>query len=82
MGGALQVTDRAVASVIPGFKRLLALDISQVDLEDEGLCAIAENCRLLQGLNVSQCSRLTDRSVMAIAENCHNLRRVCRIRVG
>ena len=76
MGGAVQINDRAIAEVIPKFKRLLALDISQVDLGDDGLCAVAETCRLLQGLNVSQCSRLTDRSVMVVAENCHNLRRV------
>lgn len=76
MGGALQITDRAVAQVIPKFQKLLALDISQVDLEDEGLSAVAMNCRLLQGLNVSHCSRLTDQSIMTIATNCHNLRRV------
>lgn len=76
MGGAVQINDRAIAEVIPKFKKLLALDISQVDLGDDGLCAVAEICRLLQGLNVSQCSRLTDRSIMAVADNCHNLRRV------
>ena len=77
MGGAVQITDPVISDVIPRFQRLLALDISQLDLGDDGLCAVAESCRLLQGLNVSQCSRLTDRSIMLVAENCHNLRRVC-----
>lgn len=76
MGGAVHINDPAVGDVIPRFKRLLALDLSQVDLGDDGLCAVAESCRLLQGLNVSQCSRLTDISIQAVAENCHNLRRV------
>jgi F-box and leucine-rich repeat protein GRR1 len=76
MGGAIHLNDAAVGDVIPNFKRLLALDLSQVDLGDGGLCAIAESCRLLQGLNVSQCARLTDISIQAVAENCHNLRRV------
>ena len=76
MGGAIQINDSAVGDVIPRFQRLLALDLSQVDLGDDGLCAIAESCRLLQGLNVSHCSRLTDISIQAVAENCHNLRRV------
>lgn len=76
MGGAVQITDPIIADVIPRFKKLLALDISSIELGDDGLCAVAENCRLLQGLNVSQCSRLTDRSIMVVAENCHNLRRV------
>jgi F-box and leucine-rich repeat protein GRR1 len=76
MAGAVQITDPVVADVVPKFKRLLALDISSIELGDEGLCAVAENCRELQGLNVSQCSRLTDRSLMAVAENCHKLRRV------
>lgn len=76
MGGAFQIADSVISDVIPKFKRLLALDISQIGLGDEGLCAIAESCRLLQGLNVSQCGRLTDQSIMLVAENCHNLRRV------
>ena len=76
MGGAVQITDPVIADVIPKFKRLLALDVSGIELGDDGLCAVAENCRLLQGLNVSQCSRLTDRSIMIVAEKCHNLRRV------
>ena len=79
MGGAVQITDSIVVDVIPNFKRLLALDISHVDLGDEGLSAIANNCRLLQGLNVSQCPRLTDQSIMVVAENCHSLRRVRRV---
>jgi hypothetical protein len=76
MGGAVQITDQVIAEVIPKFKRLLALDVSQVDLTDSGLCAIAEGCRLLQGLNVSRCPQLTDHSILMVAENCHNLRRV------
>jgi F-box and leucine-rich repeat protein GRR1 len=76
MGGAVQVTSDAVAEVIPNFKKLLALDISQVDLNDFALCAVAQSCRLLQGLNVSQCTQLTDASITVLAENCHNLRRV------
>ena len=76
MGGAIHVTDVVVESVIPRFKKLLALDISQVDLRDGGLSAIAQSCLLLQGLNVSQCSQITDESLMVVAENCHNLRRV------
>jgi F-box-like len=76
MGGAFLISDSAVRAIVPGFKKLLALDLSLVDLVDDGLCAVAESCRLLQGLNVSQCSRLTDKSVQAIADNCHNLRRV------
>jgi F-box and leucine-rich repeat protein GRR1 len=79
MGGAVEITDPVIADVIPRFKKLLALDISSIELGDDGLCAVAENCRLLQGLNVSQCSRLTDRSIMVVAENCHSLRRVCLI---
>lgn len=81
MGGAFLINDSAVEAVIPGFKRLLALDLSLVDLGDDGLCAVAESCRLLQGLNVSQCSRLTDKSIQAVAENCHNLRRVLSLLV-
>ena len=76
MGGALHITNPVMTDVIPRFKRLLALDVSQLELGDDGLRAIAESCRLLQGLNVSQCSRLTDRSIMLVAENCHSLRRV------
>lgn len=78
MGGAINVTDSVVESVIPKFKKLLALDISQVDLRDGGLGAIAQSCLLLQGLNVSHCSQITDESLMIVAENCHNLRRVLR----
>jgi F-box-like len=76
MGGAKQVPDPVIARIIPKFQRLLALDINKLDLGDEGLCAVAESCRLLQGLNISHCTRVTDRSVMVVAENCHNLRRV------
>jgi len=76
MGGAIQINDDAVTDVIPNFKRLLALDISGADLGDQGLCAIADGCRLLQGLNVSHCTRLTDKSIGMVAENCPGLRRV------
>src|ERR1700737_1131028 len=37
MGGAQQITDISVMGVIPGLKRLLALDISQLDIGDDGL---------------------------------------------
>jgi F-box-like len=76
MGGAIQVTDDAIADVIPNFKRLLALDITGIDLEDVGLSAIAEGCRVMQGLNISNCTRVTDKSITAIAQHCNSLRRV------
>jgi hypothetical protein len=76
MGGAIQLNNMVIANMIPRFERLLALDLSQIDLEDDGLCAIAATCFLLQGLNVSHCYRLTDISVMDVATNCHALRRV------
>ena len=76
MGGAFQVSNMVIANMIPRFERLLALDLSHIDLEDDGLCAIAASCVELQGLNVSHCFRLTDISVMDVATNCHALRRV------
>ena len=76
MGGATHITDSAIQAVVPNFKRLLALDVSQTDLGDEGLCAVAEACKLMQGLNVSLCPKLTNLSITAIAENCPDLRRV------
>jgi hypothetical protein len=76
MGGAFQLSNMVIANMIPRFERLLALDLSQMDLEDDGLSAIAASCVVLQGLNLSQCFRLTDISVMDVATNCHALRRV------
>lgn len=76
MGGAIQIEDAVIESVVPKFRKLLALDISQTGLGDNALGAIAQNCQLLQGLNVSHCTRITNRSVMVVAKNCRALRRV------
>jgi F-box and leucine-rich repeat protein GRR1 len=77
MVGAVQMTNEVLKEVVPKFTKLLALDLSQVsELKDDGLCAIAKSCTLLQGLNVSGCRLLTDTSIRAVAENGINLRRV------
>lgn len=43
---------------------------------DHTLKAISENCGRLQGLNITDCSKVTDDSLVAVAENCHFLKRV------
>ena len=53
--------------------KLLLIDLSDCPLLDKGLIAVAECCKLLRFLNLTNCSNITDPAVMAIAQNCHHL---------
>ena len=42
-------------------------------LQDEGMMEIAEQCRKLRYLCISNCSHLTDQTIITLANNCTNL---------
>ncbi|EDO04755.1 hypothetical protein SS1G_07238 [Sclerotinia sclerotiorum 1980 UF-70] len=77
-----------LTGLITDNSHLLALDISGVkQITDTSMFTLAEHCRRLQGLNISQCvgitsesmlklnecEQLDDRAIMAFAENCRNI---------
>ena len=43
------------------------------DVADVGIMAVAEHCKQLQRLNVSNCRGVTDVGIKAVAENCKQL---------
>lgn len=43
------------------------------NLEDKAVISVAENCKCLQYLCLSQCNRLTDASLIVLAQQCHHL---------
>ncbi|GAA5831222.1 hypothetical protein JCM11251_007797 [Rhodosporidiobolus azoricus] len=71
------LTSAAMVSLLSLSKRLIALDLSDVEnVDDAVLEAMARNCPKLQGLNMSGCARITDRGLEQLALGCPALRRI------
>ncbi|KZT60773.1 RNI-like protein, partial [Calocera cornea HHB12733] len=71
------LTSRALATILPQLRQLVALDCTNVhDLDDTALTAIAAACTRLQGVNLSNCAKLTDDGILALATHARLLRRV------
>jgi F-box and leucine-rich repeat protein GRR1 len=63
---------------------LLSIDLSEIThVTDDVIFTIAENCKYIQGLNLSvtpvkeeEFNTVTDKSIIALAENCLDLKKV------
>ena len=54
---------------------LLTRDVDVLqNMTDESVISISEGCPGLVSLCLSNCSRLTDASLVALAQKCHQLR--------
>ncbi|KAI0082474.1 RNI-like protein [Panus rudis PR-1116 ss-1] len=72
-----QLTDGALARVLPCCPNLVALDLTGVvETTDRAVVALASSTKKLQGINLGGCKKLTDKGVLALAVNCPLLRRV------
>ena len=71
------ITDGALARVLPCCPNLVALDLTGVvDTTDRAIVALASSTKRLQGINLGGCKKLTNQAIQALAANCHLLRRV------
>jgi F-box and leucine-rich repeat protein GRR1 len=63
--------------MLQGNRSLLALDVTGLDaITDNSMFALAENAVRLQGLNVTNCKKISDESLEAVAKSCRHLKRV------
>jgi hypothetical protein len=85
-GGFSRITDRVLVKFAKECTLLTHLDLRQTPgfasssassrisaVTDEGIIAVADNCRRLEKLYLKQCSRITDKALMAVAQGCPNL---------
>lgn len=71
------ITDSALARVLPCCPNLVALDLTGVgEATDRAIVALASSTKRLQGINLGGCKKLTDQAILALAANCPLLRRV------
>ncbi|KAK6857794.1 hypothetical protein PG995_005493 [Apiospora arundinis] len=78
------LSDDGLIALVKNNPNLLALDISQDSkvnneiskITEASIFAIADNCRKLQGLNVSGCKNISNESMIALAENCRYIKRL------
>lgn len=71
------ITDGALARVLPCCPNLVALDLTGVaETTDRAIVALASSTKRLQGINLGGCKKLTDQALLALAANCPLLRRV------
>ncbi|GJE85000.1 RNI-like protein [Phanerochaete sordida] len=71
------ITDGALARVLPCCPNLVALDLTGVgEASDRAIVALASSTKRLQGINLGGCKKLTDQAIQALAANCPLLRRV------
>ncbi|KAK8124040.1 SCF E3 ubiquitin ligase complex F-box protein grrA [Apiospora kogelbergensis] len=78
------LSDDGLIALVKNNPNLLALDISQDSkvnnevskITEASIFAIADNCRKLQGLNVSGCKNISNESMIALAESCKYIKRL------
>uniref|UniRef100_T1J4F5 Uncharacterized protein n=1 Tax=Strigamia maritima TaxID=126957 RepID=T1J4F5_STRMM len=71
-----KISDQALTHVSQGLFTLRSLSMSACHISDEGLLRIARTVPELNTLNVGQCHRITDRSLIAISENLTGLQSI------
>ncbi|KAJ4977269.1 hypothetical protein NE237_002375 [Protea cynaroides] len=49
------------------------LDVSGSDVSDHGLARVAEKCKSLRAVDISQCSKITAQGVSELVQHCHLL---------
>eukprot|EP00899_Mesostigma_viride_P016607 jgi/Mesvir1/24948/Mv16922-RA.1 len=72
VAGCQDVCDAGVAAIAWHCRGLTALDVSQCELHDESIRAVAEACPGLMRL-VMQCWPVSDDSLVALGQHCHQL---------
>ncbi|KAI9278332.1 hypothetical protein BDA99DRAFT_455086 [Phascolomyces articulosus] len=84
INGNRHVDDTTLASIIPFLKELRELDIGATAIRDRSLILIAEHCKKLESLDVSDCYRITEQGIRCVTaqlpqlnylsiENCYNV---------
>lgn len=79
-----RLTDGGLMPLLKNNNNLLALDISNdidktrlnSEITHKSIEVLAEHCRKLQGLNVSECRLITNESMVKLAEGCRQIKRV------
>lgn len=67
------VTNLGLKAISHGCPSLRALSLWNTSVGDEGLCEIANGCRLLEKLDLVQCPAISDKALIAVAKSCPNL---------
>ncbi len=71
------LTDQGLIGLVTDNDHLLALDISHdIQITEGSINVLADNCRQLQGLNVSSCTRISNEAMIKVAQNCKYIKRV------
>lgn len=74
------LTDVGLTSLLSQNTRLLALDISgAVSITASSIEVLADRCPHLQGLNVTDCTQISNEGFMKVARSCRKIKRVSPI---
>ncbi|KAK3904870.1 SCF E3 ubiquitin ligase complex F-box protein grrA [Staphylotrichum tortipilum] len=84
--GCAKLSDSGLIALVSGNSHLYSLDVSlppqtSIDatrdhITEASIDAIAEHCPRLQGLNISNCQRISNESLVRLAQACRYLKRL------
>jgi F-box and leucine-rich repeat protein GRR1 len=70
------LTDQGLIGLVTDSRNLLALDISgDVQITEISINVLAEHCKKLQGLNITNCVRISNDAMIKVAQSCRFIKR-------
>ncbi|KAI5676904.1 hypothetical protein M9H77_07854 [Catharanthus roseus] len=70
------ITDSGFSSVAYGCPSLTILSLYRCNVTDISLERLSKSCLVLQEINLSHCSLVSDHGIRALSQHCHHLRAV------
>jgi hypothetical protein len=67
------ITETAIISLANHCPNLTSIDFSFTNIRDNGVVAVARNCRHLVHVNLNYCENITDDAIIALAKKCPKL---------
>ncbi len=68
-----EVEDEGVCAIVQKLKFLTVLSLSECNITDLAMYAVAENCPLLQTLTINYCKEVTELSLLTVCDRCPQL---------
>jgi hypothetical protein len=72
-----ELSDAGIIALAQHCPQLKQLDVSELDLTDAAMTALASSCHLLRVLTIGRNNNITDVSILAIAAGCPLLESLC-----
>ncbi|KAK9718792.1 SCF ubiquitin ligase complex subunit, variant 2 [Basidiobolus ranarum] len=76
-GGCKRLSSISITQLVKYWPNLLGIDLSELELDNQSLLAISENCRQLQSLNISGSHNIDDTGLVSFKEHTSMKRLKC-----